>query len=143
VQLADFPTVDHDRVDKKLEAQWDELLGVRAEVLKALEEARAAKMIGNSLNAAVALTPHANTYELLNQAGEELTQLFIVSAVTLHPPAAEVSADERVQVKVQVAPGEKCERCWNHSPSVGEQADHPTLCSRCVAIVRKYGPGTE
>jgi isoleucyl-tRNA synthetase len=143
VQLAHFPTVDPNRVDKKLEAQWDELLGVRAEVLKALEEARAAKMIGNSLNAAVTLTPHANTYDLLNQAGEELTQLFIVSAVTLHPPAAEVSAQERVQVKVQVAPGEKCERCWNHSPSVGESADHPTLCSRCVAIVREYYPGTE
>jgi isoleucyl-tRNA synthetase len=108
-----------------------------------LEEARASKWIGNSLNAAVTLTPHANTYQLLNQAEEELTQLFIVSAVTLHPPAPEVSAQEGVQVKVQVAPGEKCERCWNHSLSVGESADHPTLCSRCVAIVREYYPGTE
>ena len=42
-----------------------------------------------------------------------------------------------VRVVVSQAKGEKCERCWMHSPTVGADADHPTLCARCAAVVRK------
>ncbi|MET0488479.1 MAG: zinc finger domain-containing protein [Candidatus Rokuibacteriota bacterium] len=34
------------------------------------------------------------------------------------------------------APGDKCERCWTRSPEVGRDAEHPTLCDRCVAVLR-------
>ena len=40
-------------------------------------------------------------------------------------------------VEIREATGEKCERCWMHSPTVGADADHPTLCARCAAVVRK------
>ena len=42
-----------------------------------------------------------------------------------------------VRVVVSQAKGEKCECCWMHSPTVGADADHPTLCARCAAVVRK------
>ena len=31
--------------------------------------------------------------------------------------------------------GSKCERCWNYSTHVGESADYPTVCERCVAAL--------
>ncbi|MBW7458433.1 hypothetical protein K0U00_30775 [Paenibacillus sepulcri] len=40
-------------------------------------------------------------------------------------------------MKVIVAEGEKCERCWNVTPLVGLDADHPTLCPRCAAVMKK------
>lgn len=139
VQLTDFPEVTAEYLDEKLEQKWDEFLHVRDEVLKALEEARAAKAIGNSLSAAVELTPNEKTSTLLQQMSE-LDQLLIVSQVELKPASAEVPADQRVLVTVKVAEGEKCERCWYISPSVGKHEDHPTLCDRCAPIVREHYP---
>ena len=33
------------------------------------------------------------------------------------------------------SPHAKCERCWNYRPTVGQSAEHPTLCERCVRVV--------
>ena len=35
-------------------------------------------------------------------------------------------------VEIQRADGAKCERCWNYSTHVGESADYPTVCERCL-----------
>jgi isoleucyl-tRNA synthetase len=134
VQLTDFPEVDVSVFDDELEQKWDQLLHVRDIVLKSLEEARAAKLIGNSLGAAVELTPSEKTYQLLSSV-DELDQVFIVSSVKLNPPSPEVTEEQKVHVIVRVAEGEKCERCWVVSPSVGKHEDHPTLCDRCAGIV--------
>ena len=68
--------------------------------------------------------------------------LFIVSGVDFvtDPALYDQAADtplNGVRVLVSQAKGEKCERCWMHSPTVGADADHPTLCARCAAVVRK------
>ncbi|SEN08958.1 isoleucine--tRNA ligase [Lihuaxuella thermophila] len=139
VQLTLFPEVNPQYVDESLESKWDQLLEIRDEVLKALEEARAAKLIGNSLGASVELTPNSKVYELLSKE-DELDQLFIVSQVHVHQPSADVPADKKVLVKVNAAEGEKCERCWVFSPTVGKHEDHPTLCDRCASIVREHYP---
>ena len=34
-------------------------------------------------------------------------------------------------VKIERADGKKCERCWNYSSHVGENARYPTVCERC------------
>ncbi|TCS94609.1 isoleucine--tRNA ligase [Hazenella coriacea] len=138
VQLSNFPEVNQSYVDPELEQKWGQLLEVRDEVLKALEEARAGKVIGNSLGAAVELTPAQATASLLQQA-DELDQLFIVSQVKVNPASSEVSEEQRVIVKVTPADGEKCDRCWVVSPSVGEHENHPTLCDRCASIVNEMG----
>ena len=55
----------------------------------------------------------------------------------------ESAAIEGLKIRVERAHGTKCERCWNYSTHVGESADYPTLCERCVAaldeIVRDGG----
>lgn len=139
VQLAELPTVDASLFDANLEQKWEKFSGVRDDVLKALEEARKEKLIGNSLSASVHLYPSAETYELLG-GFERLDLLFIVSAVTVHHP--DETAPEGAQtfkalaVKVAVADGEKCERCWIVTPEVGHDSEHPTLCKRCSEVLK-------
>jgi isoleucyl-tRNA synthetase len=139
VQLTDFPVVDSSLFDDELEHKWDQFLDLRAVVLKALEEARAAKTIGNSLGAKVSITPGFEAATLLNRI-PELKELLIVSEVTLEPVSGDV---EQLLVTVSQADGEKCERCWTISPTVGQHSEHPTLCDRCAPIVSKFYTETE
>lgn len=137
VQLADFPVARPAYADLELEHKWDQLLEVRDRVLKALEEARAQKLIGNSLGASVELTPCLQTAEVLRTVKEDLEQVFIVSQVYVKEPSKEVPEAQKVVVMVRQAEGEKCERCWNHSPTVGTHEEHSTLCDRCFSIVQE------
>ncbi|MGF9912042.1 isoleucine--tRNA ligase [Paenibacillus ehimensis] len=144
VQLAELPTVDASLFDANLEQKWEKFSGVRDDVLKALEEARKEKLIGNSLSASVHLYPNAETFELLS-GFDRLDLLFIVSAVKVHHP--EETAPEGAQmfkglaVKVAVADGDKCERCWIVTPEVGHDSEHPTLCKRCSGVLKAGAAG--
>ncbi|MFS1513455.1 isoleucine--tRNA ligase [Chengkuizengella sp. SCS-71B] len=131
VQLADFPVVNTDVFDEKLEHKWNQFMEIREEVFKKLEEARKDKIIGNSLAAALDLYPNSTTAELLKQF-PNLNELFIVSAVSIQEPS---EIEEIIQVKVSVAEGDKCERCWMVTTDVGEESAHPTLCKRCASII--------
>jgi isoleucyl-tRNA synthetase len=42
-----------------------------------------------------------------------------------------------VRVDVKKADGTKCERCWNYSTRVGEDAKYPTVCERCSAVLKE------
>lgn len=141
VQLTEMPVADTSVYDEALEAKWEQLIEVRDEVFKALEEARNSKTIGNSLGARVDLYPNGDTAKLL--AGfADLDQLFIVSKVVVHEPGeaapAEAAVFKRTKVLVQTAEGEKCERCWIVTPEVGTVAEHPTLCRRCGDVVHNH-----
>ena len=111
-------------------AQWDALIEVRGEVLKALEAARQAGAIGSSLEAHVSLAAGPQSFALLDRYIDELPALFIVSQVSLAR-----ATEPDLQVTVQRAAGEKCERCWKYLPDVGANQDWPTICTSCVAAV--------
>jgi len=117
-----------------LEANWDVLLGVRNEALKALEEARIAKRIGGSLEAQLHLAAPEKLYPLLERYQYQLRYLFIVSDVVLEKLPAS-NGDAGLAITVNKAPGEKCERCWNYSTHVGEDKAYPTVCERCSAVL--------
>ncbi|NBI29438.1 isoleucine--tRNA ligase [Chengkuizengella marina] len=131
VQLANFPVVNTDVFEEKLEHKWNQFMEIREEVFKKLEEARKDKIIGNSLAAALDLYPNLATSELLKQF-PNLNELFIVSDVSVHKPS---EIEGIIQVEVSVADGEKCERCWMVTTDVGEDTTHPTLCQRCASII--------
>lgn len=140
VQLTDMPEVDKAVIDSALEAKWDDLLDLRDEVNKALETARKDKVIGNSLEAHVDLYPSQKAADILQQF-TDIEDLFIVSSLTLHAADTEAPADatalDGIAVKVSVAAGEKCERCWKYSTEVGTHAhtEHSSLCPRCAEVV--------
>jgi isoleucyl-tRNA synthetase len=123
--------------------KWQELLGVREAVLKALEEKRNAKEINASLEARVVLRAGGALGELLREYAPELPALFIVSQVELAAPdAAGGDGGSGLSIVVERARGSKCERCWNYSTRVGESVEHPTVCERCVAALEEIA-GTQ
>jgi len=130
VMLNDWPEAKAEYEDEALDQKWDKILEVRDSVLKALEEARNKKLIGQSLQAKVILKAGGDTLKLLKENLDILPTVFITSQVEL----AEGGNDE-VEVGVQLADGTKCERCWIYSETVGNDHDHPTLCARCSTVV--------
>ena len=116
--------------DEAFMEKWEKIDELRDIANKALEEARGQKLIGKSLEAKVTLNCGRDWYDFAKSVEGDLVSAFIVSAV-----AVEKSEFDGVDVKVEVAPGEKCERCWTHSDTVGKCEKHPTLCARCAEIV--------
>ena len=114
----------------ELKEHWSRLFKIRDIVLRALEEARGAKLIGSSLEARVNITANENVLRFLSHYKKDLRYIFIVSQVDL--ARADEANEETVLVNVEHAEGEKCERCWNYSTRVGESSRYPTACERCV-----------
>ncbi|MDZ5470720.1 isoleucine--tRNA ligase [Bacillus sp. 31A1R] len=141
VQLTDLPEYKEIPNAKELEDKWTSFMKLRDDVLKALEEARNAKVIGKSLTAKVTLYVNENTRNLLDSISENLQQLFIVSGFEVagfydQAPAEAVKL-ENAAIVVSKAEGETCERCWTVTPEVGQVEEHPTLCPRCAEVVKE------
>ena len=138
VMLNEMPTVDASFEDVELEEKWSRLIGIRSDVSKVLETARAQKIIGQSLGAKVMIQVNDANAALLNEYRDMLASIFIVSQVELteNTPEGAVEGESGLKIAVAVADGEKCERCWTFSKSVGNDSDHPTLCKRCAERVK-------
>ena len=139
VHLSSFPPLIPENRDDALVERWDQLIKVRAEVSKALEIARVAKIIGHSLDAAVAIAAPPELRTFLEPYAGELKSIFIVSKVEL---VSEIEGESFAAdglpgliIGVTVAPGEKCERCWCYDEEIGTDADHPTICPKCLMAV--------
>ena len=115
------------------------MLRVRADVNKALELARGEKRIGKPLDAKVTLYVSDETPAAVRALdAKELAPLCIVSELLLLDGPGEGVPGENVEgltVRVEASELPRCERCWTHDATVGENADHPTLCARCAAAV--------
>ena len=61
-----------------------------------------------------------------------LKEIFIVSGVEISNNRRNDDVEVDIGVKVSKADGEKCERCWSYSPTVGTIKLYPTLCEKCV-----------
>ncbi len=118
---------------RKQGSEWDLLMTVREQVLKALDAAREDKVIGSSLEAAVTLTASGETVDRLKKFAGELPGLFIVSQTAL-----ERGNGDGIEVKVERARGDKCERCWKYTADVGSDPDFPTVCASCARVLRDY-----
>jgi isoleucyl-tRNA synthetase len=136
VHVALFPA--REGTDEALLSRWAELLDVRGDVMKALEDARAARQLAASLEAAVVLRGPAKALAPLRAHEAKgrvfpgnLANLFIVSGVRLEEGEAPLS------VSVRHAAGRKCERCWTWSEAVGALPVHPGVCERCASVLAR------
>lgn len=137
--------------DEKLAEKWESLLQVRDEVKRALEIAKTQRYVVNPLEAKVTLLVDDNLADFLSQFTVPLSEVFIVSQVTVKRLGTEVEGDEtkgvvvpaetfpNMKVAVTLAPGEKCARCWQRQESVGQDSGYPDLCERCVRVVKAQG----
>ncbi len=139
VHLASLPSPNPEWRNDELAARWERIIRVRADVSKALELARTAKVIGHSLDAGVTIAASADLLEFLGEYRTELQSIFIVSKVSLTDSVeGDCWCSESVaglKVQVAAAPGEKCERCWCYSEELGTDGNHPTICPKCTRAV--------
>jgi isoleucyl-tRNA synthetase len=136
IHMAGLPQALEEWEDAPLARSWETLLKVRGEVTKALEAARADKMIGHPLDAAVTLAAPPELFENLQPFASELRSLFITSNVEVVRDGAPGDAYrsqevEGLSIRVAPAAGDKCARCWVREASVGQDEAHPTICGRC------------
>jgi len=142
VHMAEFPAPAEllaglDADDDALLLSWESLLLVRNEVLKTLEEARAARLIGAPLEAKLILEATGERLDLLRRYEAQLPALFIVSEVELKA-ASEPGADPSLRVTVERTSATKCERCWKYTRDVGADPALPAVCAPCAEAVREW-----
>ncbi|MDD5320598.1 MAG: isoleucine--tRNA ligase [Methylococcales bacterium] len=123
---------------------WQQIMTVRTAVSKELEKSRTKGDIGSSLNAEVELYCNPRFFNVLNKLAEELHFIFITSDASViteqfSPEDAIQTEIDGVKLKVLVSEHKKCVRCWHQRYDVGEHAEHPELCGRCVENVAGAG----
>ena len=139
VFMMPWPECKEEYIDEALESKWDNFIEIRSEITRVREGARRAKTIGHSLDAKVELHATGEALAILRSVEGDLATLLIVSQAKLVEGLAggvEATGREDLKVTVQAAEGEKCERCWIYSDTVGKDAEHPTVCARCAAALK-------
>ena len=139
VFMMPWPECKEEYINEALESKWDNFIEIRSEITRVLEGARRAKTIGHSLDAKVELHATGEALAILRSVEGDLATLLIVSQAKLVEGLAggvEATGREDLKVTVQAAEGEKCERCWIYSDTVGKDAEHPTVCARCAAALK-------
>ena len=144
VLLTDWYKENDEYLNPEIENKWVEIIKVRREANKSLEKARQGKdrIIGNSLDAKVMLhSTDAEIQKFLVENREKLELALIVSEVEIVENIDETftKGEEATDLYIKVlhAEGEKCERCWKYSKELGKDSEHPTLCPRCVSVLKK------
>ncbi|EJN8559361.1 isoleucine--tRNA ligase [Vibrio alginolyticus] len=123
---------------------WSEIQAVRGAVNKLLEDARKEKTIGGALQAEVTLFADDALAAKINKLEDELRFVLLTSSAKVKPlgektDAAQATDIEGLFVEVAAAEGEKCDRCWHHTPDVGTIEGHEKICGRCVSNVEGEG----
>ena len=119
---------------------WKEILELRSEVNKHIEEARNNEIIGSSLDAEIEILCGDKLFNLLEEFNEELRFIFITSEAKAILNKIDVSDENnKIQITVKKSSNEKCVRCWHSRPEVGSIKDNESICNRCFENV--YGEG--
>ncbi len=142
VHLEPMVELDHEWKNDQLSLKWENIRALRAEMTKALEEARTQKMIGHPLDADVQIQlPDSELKTQVENLTESLNDIFIVSKATLVEKLDESAYQgkeiEGLFIKVTKATGEKCGRCWRYDDTIGTDTDHPDTCERCATVLKQ------
>ena len=134
VMLHGFHVLPSQAGEEALLARWESLRALRTEVQKQIELVRTEGRVGSSLQAEVELCMAGENFDLLASLGDDLRFVLICSRTALVR-----TAEGEEAILVTPASAAKCERCWHYREDVGQHADHPALCGRCVSNL--FGPG--
>ena len=133
-----IPAADYIETDEAFIAKWDRIHEIRTDVQKALELARNEKVIGKPLEAKVTLYADGELADFLKSELKSLPEIFITSAVEIADGEGEFKGEVKgLSITVNKADGEKCERCWKFSDTVGQDSEHPTLCAHCAETMKQ------
>ena len=122
-------------------AYWAQILTIRSEVNKVLEQGRNDKVIGGSLEAAVTLYANSEIATALAKLENELRFVLLTSQASVKPldSASQQAVQSDIQglkIELAKAQGDKCPRCWHYTVD-----NNPTthLCKRCEENIHGNG----
>jgi isoleucyl-tRNA synthetase len=130
-------------LNDNLEQKWDYLLKVRSAIYKTLGNNSEEEYIRNSSQASITLYAHSyDTHNKLNSCADILEEVLMVSKIRLTPPDEPIPDDinildgmDDISIEVRLTTGDKCERCYIYSDTVGTSELYPTICHKCVSIL--------
>jgi len=123
---------------------WENLFSVRAAAMNELEKARQTKRIGKALDAKLICVGPSPKLASAAQYNSEARELLNISQLVINPVDAQKDVNPSVllfeggHLTAVPADGQKCERCWHWETDLGQNAEHPTLCGRCVEAVKQF-----
>ncbi|CAM5509104.1 isoleucine--tRNA ligase [Thauera mechernichensis] len=135
VMLHSFHALPAQEGEAGLIARWEIIRSVRSEGLKVIEALRTEGKVGASLQAELELALTADKFAALASLGEDLRFVTMTSGAHL----SEVASVDDERIVATPSGAQKCERCWHYVDSVGSDAEHPSLCGRCVSNL--FGEG--
>ncbi|NQT28452.1 MAG: class I tRNA ligase family protein, partial [Candidatus Omnitrophica bacterium] len=115
--------------DEEILKRWEKIFSLREGVLKEIEKKREGGAIGSSLETEVIIKCKGKDYSFYKNYQDILSEIFIVSSVLIQ--------EGDFSIIVERAKGKKCLRCWNWSNSVGENLEHPDICSKCLRTLKE------
>ena len=124
IHLTNMPSPNRDQIDEALALKWNDILKLREDVSKVLEDKRKDKIIGHSLDADIDLTLTEDLYNIVSHININLESIFIVSNVT-------VNRGSNLKIGVKKSSFNKCARCWQYKKEVGTIKNHEEICERC------------
>lgn len=142
IHFAEFAPAKSIDCDEQMMEKWAKLIKIRSEITKALEIARRDKVIGHSLEAEVLIAAEGEMVGFLSGHWDLIKEISIISELAMAQKDSPVTgiqfaSDEIPGMVIQVHParGEKCERCWIRSTTVGTVTAHPAICERCASVL--------
>jgi len=118
---------------------WGQVMQVRDDVNKRVEDCRSAGSLGSSLETDVTISVTAETKNLLDKLADELRFVLITSNVCTKLIATSLVKHDGFIIEVQNSPHEKCERCWQRREDVNSDPHYPGICRRCVDNIAGNG----
>jgi len=130
--------------DRMGQEYWQEVMTIRDEINKEIEHMRAEGVLGSALEAEVTLFADVEKKALLDLLGDELRFVLITSSANVYhmeevTEEAKATEVQGIKLIIKASNHPKCERCWHRRADVGANADHSTICGRCVENIEGKG----
>jgi isoleucyl-tRNA synthetase len=139
-------------------SDWEKIIEVRKTAQKAIEEDRTKGLVGSSLQAELDIYADKEYFDALKRCGDDLRFIMITSRAEVHDlktwvasKAADTNLSDfqenlletlnEASLRIESKPSDdpKCDRCWHYRADVGADAEHPSICGRCVSNL--FGAG--
>ncbi|AVP49028.1 isoleucine--tRNA ligase [Williamsoniiplasma luminosum] len=131
VHLLDNKVLNKLESDSFIET-WNQILDLKNDVNKALEEAKNNQIVSKSFEALVELELKDDYQNLLDFIDvQDLSQIFIVSKIELKTKSNDFVEYKNSWINIKPRNGEKCQRCW----AIFETLKNNELCERCFEVV--------
>lgn len=130
IHLERFPEIDEKFLRAVDEVRWEKIMTIRDRLLKEIETARAARLIGDSLEADIEITATGDDEELLRSHNDLFKTILVIAALT-------VQTGKEEKITVRKAQGRKCPRCWNWVAAAPATGYYAELCPRCAETIKE------